>query len=377
VQLVTRLCRFRGESRAVDVLGVDLQFEAQQPMIVKSEPNRMNDQHDLAEFGRLSPSDMFAALREQANEALELQTRAEAMAERSTRDPLHKRYLIGLISCLLPIPDLAHPVFEKMLLGIRGRMTANDCDVLLCATRTLGADENLRRAAAKQTIERGVDGVIAWGVAFGDPECEPILSSDLPVIFVDNDVLGEHAGSVMSANVEAMATIVNHLYQAGRRRIAHISGHYDTRPGPDRLLGFRSEIERLGLPAPAEYVAEGDFFHDSGFDAAKRLLELDEPPDAIACASDSMAVGAMAAIEQAGLRVPDDIAVTGFDDADYAVTVVPALTTMRQDALGMGTAAAEAVLRMLDKPDSSPPVVLIETELIVRESSGPTVSRKN
>jgi LacI family transcriptional regulator len=330
----------------------------------------MYDQTDPIESGRFAPAEMFAALREQAAEALELKTRSEAMAERWVRGQAHKRYLIGLISCLLPIPDLMHPVFEKMLLGIRGRMTANDCDVLLCATRPLGADDSQRRAAAVRTIERGVDGIVAWGVAFEDPECEPILSSGLPVIFVDNDVLGEHAGSVMSANVEAMAEVVNHLYETGRRRIAHISGHYSTRPGTDRLLGYRSGIERLGLPAPPEYVVEGDFFHDSGFAAAQRLLELPEPPDAIACASDSMAVGAMVAIEQAGLRVPDDIAVTGFDDADYAATVVPALTTVRQNALGMGTAAGEAILRMLEKPDSSPPVVLIETELIVRESSG-------
>ncbi len=337
----------------------------------------MHSQRDFSDSGRLSPADMLAALREEAGEALELKTRAEAMAERSTRDSSHKRYLIGLISCLLPISDLSHPIFEKMLLGIRGRMTANDCDVLLCATRQLGADESQRRAAAVQTIERGVDGLVAWGVAFGDPECEPILSSGLPVIFVDNDVIGERAGSVMSANVEAMVEIVDHLYKTGRRRIAHISGHYETRPGADRLFGYRSELKRIGLPSPDEYVVEGDFFHDSGFEAAKRLLELPEPPDAIACASDSMAVGAIAAIEQAGLRVPEDIAVTGFDDADYAATVIPALTTVHQDPLGMGTAAAEAVLRMLDDPAGSPAAVLIETELIVRESSGPAESGGN
>ncbi|HEY5478472.1 MAG TPA: substrate-binding domain-containing protein [Gaiellaceae bacterium] len=337
----------------------------------------MNDQHDPAESGRLSPSSMLAALREQDAAALELKTRSEAMAERSTRDPSHKRYLVGLISCLLPIPDLSHPVYEKMLLGVRGRLSANDCDVLLCATRPIGADASLRRAAAVKTIERGVDAIIAWGIASDDPECEPILSSDLPAMFVDNDVLGEHAGSVMSNNVESMATIVNHLYETGRRRIAHISGHYSTRPGTDRLLGFRSELERLRLPAPPEYVVEGDFFHDSGYDAANLLLALSEPPDAIACASDSMAVGAMAAIEEAGLRVPEDIAVTGFDDAEYAASVVPALTTVRQDALGMGTAAGEAVLRMLEKPGTSPPVVLIETELVVRESSEPAKPRKN
>lgn len=329
----------------------------------------MNNQINPIESGRLSPSDMFTVLRAQDATALELKTRSEAMAERWARNASQQRFLIGLISCLLPIPDLMHPVFEKILLGARGRLTANDCDVLLCATRPIGADENLRKAAAVQTIERGVDAIIAWGIALGDPECEPILSSGLPAIFIDNDVLGERAGSVMSANLEAMAGVVNHLYETGRRRIAHISGHYETRPGTDRLFGYRSELERLGLPAPADYVVEGDFFHDSGFRAAKFLLDLPEPPDAIACASDSMAVGAMAAIEQAGLRVPDDIAVTGFDDADFAATVVPALTTVRQDAVGMGSAAAEAVLRMLDDPGGSPPVVLIQTELIVRESS--------
>ena len=333
----------------------------------------MNNRLDPTKSGRLSPEKMLAVLRARDIAAFEFSTRIETRAEKSTRDPARKRYLIGLITGLLPILDLSHPVFEKMLLGIRGRLTANDCDVLFCATRPIGAEAGTRRAAALQTIER-VDAVIAWGIAFGDPECEPILNSGLPVIFVDNDVLGERAGSVMSANVDAMAGIVNHLYETGRRRIAHISGHYETRPGTDRLFGYRSALKRLDLPAPDEYVVEGDFFHDSGFEGAKHLLALPEPPDAIACASDSMAVGAMAAIEQAGLRVPGDIAVTGFDDAEYAVAVIPALTTMRQDALGMGTAAAEAVLRMLEKPGSSPPVVLIETELIVRESSGPAAS---
>jgi LacI family transcriptional regulator len=130
------------------------------------------------------------------------------------------------------------------------------------------------------------------------------------------------------------------------------------------------------LPSLPEYVAEGDFFHNSGFEAMRRLLALPQPPDAVACASDEMAIGAMAAIEADGLRVPDDIAVTGFDDAKYAASVVPALTTMRQDALGMGTTAAEAILSMLGDPESSPPVVVIATELIVRDSSGAATARQ-
>ena len=185
----------------------------------------MNNRLDPTKSGRLSPEKMLAVLRARDIAAFEFSTRFETRAEKSTRDPARKRYLIGLITGLLPILDLSHPVFEKILLGVRSHLSANECDVLLCATLRIGTDVRLRRAAAVQAIERGVDGIIARGVAYGDPECEPILNSGLPVIFVDNDVIAEHAGSVMSSNVDAMAGVVNHLYESGRRRIAHISGH--------------------------------------------------------------------------------------------------------------------------------------------------------
>ena len=90
-----------------------------------------------------------------------------------------------------------------------------------------------------------------------------------------------------------------------------------------------------------------------------------------------MAIAAMVAVADAGLRVPEDIAVTGFDDAPFAATVKPGLTTVRQDSVGMGTAAAEAILRMLEHPDEPPPTLVIPTELIVRESSGPPAPRKS
>jgi LacI family transcriptional regulator len=192
-------------------------------------------------------------------------------------------------------------------------------------------------------------------------------------MFVDNEVFEKRTGSVLSANVEGMVQAVRHLYDSGHRRIAHISGHFNTRPGVDRLFGYKSELDKLELPSKPEYVEEGDFFVVSGYEAAKRLLALPEPPDAIACASDGMAIGAMAAIEEAGLRIPEDIAVTGFDDAEIATTVRPALTTIRQDAIGMGTAAAEAILRMLEDPEIAPPVIVVPTELIVRESCGGAV----
>lgn len=327
-----------------------------------------------ADRGRLEPSDLFVALEERYAHARELNTRAEAMAERPLDGSISKRFLIGLVDCRLDhsqTPALVHPVFEKILLGIRSRLTANGCDLLLSATRSLGSGDEARRISVEQTIDRGADALIAWGMGSKEPEVEPIVASGLPAMFIDVDVLAERTGYVMSSNIEAMAAITRHLYEAGYRRIAHIAGHLNARPGPDRLFGYRSELDRLGLPLRPEYTEFGEFDHTSGYNAMKRLVSLPEPPDAVTAASDSIAVGAMVAIGEAGLRIPEDIAVTGFDDEGFAATLRPSLTSVRQDASGMGTAAAEAVLRMLENEAIEPPVIVLPTELIVRESSAP------
>ena len=151
---------------------------------------------------------------------------------------------------------------------------------------------------------------------------------EVPAIFIDLDPIGRRAGYVMSGNVAAMASVVSHLHDTGRDRIAYICGLQNTRPGPDRLFGYRSEIDRLGLPAPDEYVEQGDYYHHSSYEATKRLLALPERPDAITCASDIMAIGAMMAITETGLRIPEDVAVTGFDDAPFAAGIKPSLTTV-------------------------------------------------
>jgi LacI family transcriptional regulator len=108
----------------------------------------------------------------------------------------------------------------------------------------------------------------------------------------------------------------------------------------------------------------------------EKLLALDERPDAVFAASDVMAIGAMAAIERAGLRVPDDIAIVGYDDSPYATMVSPRLTSVRQDAPAQGIAAAEGVLRMIVNPTANPPELIVPVELIVRESSGAASAKR-
>ncbi|MGD0166393.1 MAG: substrate-binding domain-containing protein [Gaiellaceae bacterium] len=311
---------------------------------------------------------MYAALQDQCGEDLEIGPEPEDGQQLD--GPAREHSPVCLVSRVNLFPDLLHHVFEKIVLGARRCLTASGHDLLFCVTQLPGADDEQRRAAVLRRIEQGVEGFIAWNIASRDPECVTILDSGLPAIFIDTDMLAPHAGSVLAENIDGMAKAVAHLYESGRRRIAHISGHFETRPGTDRLFGFRAEIGELALELPPGYVVNGDFTLESGYAAMQQLLALPQPPDAVACANDSMAVGAMKAIEEAGLRIPDDIAVTGFDDAEFATGLVPSLTTVRQDGLSTGTAAAEALLQMLADPDCAPPVIVIETELVVRESSG-------
>ena len=331
----------------------------------------MIDDGSQSELGYLDPATVFASLNAHSAAAEELRARIEAMANQPAHERTSNRYLVGLVTATFDVSDLVHPFFGRVFFGIRSRLASAGCDLLICAAPSvLPGDHSLRCDAVERAFKRGVDALITWGAGYEDPEIAPILDAKIPVMFVDHDVIGERAGYVMSANVDAMAAIVRHLYDFGRRRIAYIAGMLNTRPGPDRLLGYRSELEEHGLPARPDYLEHGDYSHLSGYEATKRLLALPEPPDAIAAASDTMALGAMVAIMEAGLRIPDDISVTGFDDAEFAARVRPRLTTARQDGVGLGTAAAEGILRMLENPEAEPPVIVLPAELVIRESSG-------
>ena len=320
---------------------------------------------------KASNAAIFAEIDGQQEAADELRSRTQALAESGSPERKSDRFLVGMITAVFQVTEFDHPFFGPVFMGARSRLIAADCDLLLCANQPARPGDPLRAVAVERTISRGVDALLVWGIGDRDPEIAPILESGLPSVFVDNDPVGRRVAHVMSDNVSGMTTVVDHLYERGRGRIAHIAGLQNTRAGIDRLFGYRSQLSQLGLPGPDDYAQQGDFYPRSGREATERLLQLPEPPDAITCASDMMAIGALLAIEDAGLRVPGDIAVTGFDDVEFATRLSPTLTTVRQDAFGLGTAAAEALLRMLFDPDAAPNFAVLATELVVRESSAP------
>jgi LacI family transcriptional regulator len=171
---------------------------------------------------------------------------------------------------------------------------------------------------------------------------------------------------VASDNVAGAGQAVSHLHAVGHERIGLISGPLGMLAARDRLLGYRQALERVGLPYRDELVAQGDFYVESGYDAMQALLRLDEPPTGVFAASDLMAVGAIRAAHEAGLRIPEDLAIVGFDDIQLAPLLHPPLTTIRQDKEGLGAAAGQALIHMVEDPGFSPPSITLPTTLVLR-----------
>jgi LacI family transcriptional regulator len=145
----------------------------------------------------------------------------------------------------------------------------------------------------------------------------------------------------------------------------------ESRPGRDRLRGYRAGMQDLGLAYRDEYVAYGDFYAETGRECTARLLALPEPPTAIFAAADMMAIGSIRAVAEAGLRVPEDVSVIGFDDIQLAGHLNPPLTTMRQDKLGLGAAAGEALIARINGDQTRPSLLALPVELLVRGSTAP------
>jgi LacI family transcriptional regulator len=264
-------------------------------------------------------------------------------------------------------PDLQHPFFHEVMVGLKNQIGARGFDLLLFASERPGNGFG-PHSYLKRSLHHNVDGVVMMGVDPEDPEVQRVTRSDLATVGVDVGLAGTATTYVVSDNVAGGQLAVRHFHERGHRRIATITGLLDKLPGAERLRGYRQAIQELGLAYRDDYVAYGDFYTDSGRRAMEQLLALPEPPTAVFAASDMMALGAIRAAAEAGLSVPTDISVIGFDDIQLADHMNPPLTTVRQDKAGLGAAAGSAIARLVGGEQPSGPVVL-PVELVERGSS--------
>ncbi|WP_329049776.1 LacI family transcriptional regulator [Amycolatopsis sp. NBC_01488] len=272
-------------------------------------------------------------------------------------------------------PGWRHPFLQDLLLGLKSALSSHGYHLLMLATSDDARDRHPGVSLAdpiayvRMTRRHHLAGLVLIDSGTDAEAFTAFAQSGLPCVALDVALSGPRATYVTSDNAAGAAEAVRHLAALGHDRIATITGPRGNAPAAARTEGYRRGLAEAGLPARADFVVTGDFYRESGFVGMRRLLARKDPPTAVFAASDEMAVGALLAARAAGLRVPADLAVVGFDDIEVASLVDPALTTVAQDKPGFGTAAAGALLAMIETGTAPDPVHL-PTKLVVRDSCG-------
>ena len=239
----------------------------------------------------------------------------------------------------------------------------------------LATDEFKQANDALKLYRQGtIDGCLCVGGMTTDVYIEELHAAGCPVVLV-NSALGD-VPNVVANNLQAAFRAVKHLHSLGHRRIAHIQGSDLVTSALDRTAGYRKAVEELGLDADPKLTAQGYFGKRSGQAAMKKLLDVEPRPTAVFTTNDMMAIGAIGAIREAGLRVPEDVAVFGGDDVQLGQYVEPRLSTIGQSMYSIGQAAADHLFAHLEGRRIYNPTVTVGLRLIIRESCGSGVERR-
>jgi len=269
-----------------------------------------------------------------------------------------------------PITKLfTDPFFPILLYGITETCNAQHYHLMLSLFHHPSEqDDQYRRIVGNGHL----DGVIVASAHMDDPLPSRLLDDGIPFVVVGR-YPGDCVNSIDIDNVGGSCQAVEHLTRLGHTQIATISGPLTMTSGADRLSGYKQTLAAHGIALDADLIIEGNYTEDSGYAATKRLLTT--PATAIFAASDIMAIGALKALHEAGRRVPEDIALVGFDDIPLASSVQPALTTVRQPIRELGSAVADLLMGILDDPPAPGAAAhksVLPTHLVVRQSCGAT-----
>ncbi|WP_431936187.1 LacI family DNA-binding transcriptional regulator [Micromonospora sp. RP3T] len=252
-------------------------------------------------------------------------------------------------------------VFPGIIRGAAQELEAADKQLVLMLAGSPAGHERVER----YTTGRHVDGVLFASLHGEDPLPGRLARLGIPVVCSGRPLGGADVPYVDVDHTGGVTRAVEHLIATGRRRIATIAGPQDMVAGIERLIGYRAALTTAGLP---ELVAYGDFTRESGTAAMRELLAADPELDAVFAASDLMAHAALRALREAGRRVPEDVAVIGFDDIETAAYTEPPLTTVRQPIVELGRAMTRQLLRIA-AGEHVEQALMLPTELILRDSA--------
>jgi LacI family transcriptional regulator len=279
---------------------------------------------------------------------------AQSLMSRRTR-------MIGVL-----LPRFHGEFFSELIRGIDAAARARRLHLLVSTAH----DDIDETGEALRAMMGRVDGLLAMLPHVDGQFLQDIVRDALPAVLLSTADSGHTHASVYADNYGGAYAMVKHLVSRGHGSIAHIAGPVENMDAQERLRGYRDALARE-LPQAREWLSQGDFNEESGYRAAQQILAKRARPDAIFAANDMMAIGCMSALLEAGLQVPQDVAVAGFDDIPTARFVRPALTTVCVKIADLGGRALDRLAQAIDHPESlEPHTETVPAELVVRASCG-------
>jgi len=272
----------------------------------------------------------------------------------------------------LIISDIRNPFFTDMIRGVEDVAYANGYSLVLC-----NSDENLLKELdyLQLALAENMAGVILTPASRSKTDISDLSAHGVPVVTVDRRLEDNLVDRVLVDNAKGAEMAVTHLAEVGYRRIGCISGPTTISTAAERLAGYRAGIKAQKLRTSSELVRRGDFHEGGGKTAMQQLLKLERPIDAVFVANNLMTLGALDAVAEAGLTVPTDVAVVGFDDMSWAPLLRPSLTTIAQPIYDVGVQTARMLLGRINGFSGDARELTLTPTLRVRASSAPNHRR--
>ena len=327
----------------------------------------------MAELAGVSLSTVSRVVNQQAGVRADVRSRVwQVIEETGYRPNLAARALAsnrsGVISLVIPhvfSTLFTDPYFPRLIKGISLACNKNDLSLSLFLFHSEDEEKRLTRRIANTSI---VDGVIIASTQFDDPLIPHLIANRVPLVVIGRQDQYPEVNFVDIDNEAGAYTATIHLLRRNYQRVAHISGPQNMVSGVDRLVGYRRALRDRGYAYREELVVEGDYSEAGGYAAMRQLLAAQ--PEAVFVASDPMALGAYRAIREAGLQIPEDIALVGFDDLLPPNSIQPRLTTIRQPVVQTGQEAVNLLMDIIENGPSPPNRIILDTKLVIRESCG-------
>jgi LacI family transcriptional regulator len=280
---------------------------------------------------------------------------------------------IGLL-----VPDNSNPFFAELARVIEDAGFEKEYNVILCNS---DLSEMKQVDYVDVLLAKRVDGVILTSTGLISPSAgadvvDRIRHAHVPCVVIDRDLGDYPVDQILVDNHEGGYLAGKHLLDLGHRCIACVVGPSDLTPSAGRIAGFRQALEESGIPVPYDLVVQGNGRHDGGVACAEELLRRSRSFTAIFAFNDVMAIGAIGMLQRAGLHVPRDVSVVGFDDISFASAMYPSVSTIAQPIAEMGRLGVEMLVNRMHQPDTPHERHVIPTQLVARESSARRANRE-